>query len=573
MEETMRVPQLLRLIVSLVVIAMLAACGAAATPEAEPTSAPESAASPAAETEASPESEPAESPEAEPTAVTEPEPATGGSVSRALTSEPTGLDPGGSFGSGQNILLPYIFDTLVIFDFDNQVRPLLAESYEVAEDGLSVTFTLKEGIVFHDGTPLDAAAVAFTFNRLLDPEQKSPMAGSLANVAAVEAVDGVTVRFDFNTPDATFFATLTSPYAGIVSPTAVEAAGADFSQNPVGSGPFKLKEWDTGVAITLERNPDYAWAAPISMHSGAPYIDEAVFKVIPDAATQIAALQAGELDVVFINQPDDMERLAENENVTLLPVSLNSLAYVGFNTARAPVDDVLVRQALSHAIDKDAIVATALGGRGETAFAPMSKTLLGFDESLKELELGYDPERSAALLAEAGYTQNGDGQWEKDGEVLALTLLTFTRAPNEDVVTVLQSQFKSIGIDATIQQFDAPTAGKMAVDGEYDVLFWRYDWNAPTVLNTYLHSNRIGRTNRFFYSNPEVDALLDQANSAVEDAERAQIYLDAQRLIMQDAVWQPIYTPVDMLAVNARMQDVVIGSMGRVVLNDVTLAE
>jgi peptide/nickel transport system substrate-binding protein len=554
------------IITVLVLALLLAACGGA--PAAQP--APAAPAEPTVQQPAAP-AEPAPT-----VAQADPEPAVdapvvGGSVTRALTTEPTGLDPAGAQGSGQNVVLPYLFDTLVAQNAQNVIQPLLAESWEIGADAKSITFKLREGITFHDGTPLDAAAVVASFERLLDPERKSPMVASFRAVSAIEAVDDLNVRFDFEAPSALFFTALTSPYSSIVSPTAADELGEQFAQQPVGSGPFKLKSWEPGIALTLERNPDYAWAPPMVANPGAPYLDEVVFKVVPDAATQLTALRAGEVDIIFLNQPDHITRLRSDDSVALVPVSLNSLAYMGFNTVKPPFDNPLVRQALAHAIDKEAIVMAAVGGEGTPAFAPMATTLAGFDPALQSGELGYDPARSAELLAEAGLTQGADGVWSFEGQPLNLILLTFTRAPNQDIATVIQAQLKEVGVPVSIQQFDAPTAGRAAVAGEYDLLLWRYDWNDPDVLAVNLHSSRIGSTNRVSYSNPEVDALLSAAAAELDMAKRAELYVEAQRLIMADAPWQPLYTPLDMLAVNPRMQDIVISSMGRVLLNDVTL--
>ncbi|WP_129674744.1 ABC transporter substrate-binding protein [Candidatus Chloroploca sp. Khr17] len=561
-----------RVVLSLVVLLVLVACGSApvAAPTAAPTDAPvaEQPATTVPEATIAPTEVPTQEPQVQPTG-----PVRGGFVTRALTTEPTGLDPAGAQGSGQNVVLPYLFDTLVAADVTNTTQPLLAESWEVSEDALSIVFTLREGITFHDGTPLDAAAVVYSFERLRAPDSTSPMAASLQSVAAIEAVDARTVRFDFSEPSAVFFATITSPYASIVSPTAVEALGEGFAQQPVGSGPFKLKEWNQGIAITLERNEDYAWAPPMVTNEGAPYLDGAIFKVVPDASTQLTALQAGEVDLIFLNLPDQIARLRQDTTINLLPLTLNSLTYMGFNMVRAPFDDLLVRQAVAHAIDKDVIVQAAAGGEGTPAFAPMAVTLPGFDPSLQSGELAYDPEATATLLTEAGFVQESDGSWSKDGTPLALTLLTFTRAPNQDIATVIQAQLQDVGIPVEIQQLDAPAAGRQAVEGQYDLLLWRYDWNDPDVLNINLSSSRIGSTNRVAYSNPEVDALLDAASRELDPAARAQIYVEAQRLIMADAPWQPLYTPVDMLAVHGRVNNVVLSAMGRVLLNDATVEE
>jgi peptide/nickel transport system substrate-binding protein len=242
--------------------------------------------------------------------------------------------------------------------------------------------------------------------------------------------------------------------------------------------------------------------------------------------------------------------------------------YLGFNCQKPPFDDARIRQALSHAVNKIEIVQTALGGLGEEAFAPLASTLPGFDASLKEHELGFDPEKAKALLTEAGFTQGADGIWMRDGQPLAFTLLSSTRAPNEAIATVLQSQFKSIGVPVEIRQLEAAAAMEASTKGEYDLVLWRYDWNDADVLNVYLSSSRIGRTNRSFYSNPEVDALLTQAGQEMDSAERIQLYVEAQKLILADAPWQPLYTPVDVIAIRKAVQDVVIGPMGRALLND-----
>ncbi len=547
----------LRAFALLLLVLAIAGCGQTAqSPAAAPTEAPT-----AAPTEA-PAAAPTEAPAA---------PAVGGTVRRAITAEPTSLDPHATPGSGQNVILPYIFDTLIFRAMDNSYQPYLATSWEIAPDGKSVTFTLRDDVTFHDGTPLNAEAVVFTFNRF--KEAKTSAAEGLASMTGVEALDDDTVRFSFAEPSAVFFSTLATPYAGIVSPGAVEAAGDAFGQQPVGSGPFKFASWQQGTEIVLERNPDYHWSPSTISNPGAPYLDQVIFKVIPDASTQLAALQAGEVDLIFVNSPSQISKLQADPDVQLIETQLNSLIYLGFNCARAPLDQVTVRQALSHAVNKDEILQAALGGTGQVAFAPMAPTLPGFDPSLKQYELGYDPARASALLAEAGFTPGADGTLRKDGQPLTLTLLTFARAPNEDVATLLQSQFKAIGVNVDIQQFDTPTAAKAATEGQYDLLLWRYDRNDADVLNVNLHSSRIGSSNRFGYRNPQVDELLDQAARELDEVARARYYVEAQKLIMADAPWQPLYIPVDVLAISSKVHDFQLASMGRVLLNEAQLLQ
>lgn len=493
----------------------------------------------------------------------------GGSVTRALTSEPTSLDPQGIAGSGQNVIFPYLFDTLVYRDVDNSYQPFLAESWQIAPDGRSVTFKLRQDVKFTDGTPLNADAVVFTFERFKKVGAKSPIAAGVMSIDAIQAVDPFTVEFSFKQPSSTFFGTISMPYAGILSPAAVQSEGEAFAQKPVGTGPFMLSHWEPGVSITLDRNPNYHWAPKVVKNQAAPYIQQAIFKVIPDPAAQLAALQKGEVDVVFVNQPDQIERLRQDSNLNLIDATLNSLIYLGFNCKKAPFDQAEVRQALAHAVNKPELVKTVLNGTAEPAFAPLAPTLPGYDASLQQDELGFDLTQTNTLLSKAGFSRGPDGTWLRNGEPFKVTLLTSTRAPNGDLATLLQSQFKAAGISVEVKQLEAQAAMAAFSKGDYDLMLWRYDWNDADVLSIYLGSSQIGKTNRNFYSNPAVDELLEQAMHEMDTKARAEMYLEAQKVILSDAVWQPLYVPKDVIVARKTLKNVVMGPMGRMLLNDV----
>jgi peptide/nickel transport system substrate-binding protein len=488
-------------------------------------------------------------------------------VTRALTSEPTGLDPHGAAGSGQNVILPFLYDTLVYRDFDGY-KPYLASDWGISEDGRTVTFQLRDDVVFHDGTALNAEVVAFNIDRLRQAGPSSPASNGVAEIESVEVVDEFTVRFNFVEPSAILFSTLSTPYAAMVSPTAVEEFGEEFGQHPVGSGPFMMESWSAGQEVVLAANPNYKWPPEVIQNQGRPYIDRVVFRVIPDPVSQINAFENNEVDVLFVNNPGHLGRLRQNPDVELVENILNSLVYLGFNTSRPPFDDVKVRQALAHAVNKQEIVELALGGIGEPAFAPLAPTLPGHDPSLKDFELAYDPERSIQLLQEAGFEQNADGEWTRNGSLLELTVVTSTRAPNEAIATLIQSQMKEIGVRVNIQQLEAAAVMDVTSKGEYDAMIWRYDWNDADVLKVYLGSDRIGRTNRQFYSNSQVDELLTAAGRELDPQRRNEMYLEAQKLILSDAPWQPLYTPKDYTVIRSAVENVVVGPMGRMLMND-----
>ena len=495
----------------------------------------------------------------------------GGVLVRAMTSEPAQIDPQGAASSGLSLVLPYLFDTLVVRDVNNQLLPALAESWDVAPDGKTITMKLKPGVKFHDGAPLDAEAVKLTFERFKESGAKSPIYGGIQQIGGVEAVDALTVRFTFQEPAANFWSTISMPYAAIISPDSIRKVKEAGAGALVGSGPFTLGEWKAGQSITLARNADYAWGPALDQNRGAPYIDQMVYKVIPDATTQLAALQAGEVDAIFINQPEHQQTLKDNPAVRLEDAVLNSLIYLGFNTSKAPFDDVRVRQALSHAVNKTEIMNLALGGLGIEAFAPLPPSLPGFDPALKAAELGFDPARAAQRLEEAGFKKGADGIWQKNGRPLRATLLTSNRAPNDAIAALLQNQLKTIGVAVEIQQMDSKAVMQATTEGKFDLLLWRYDWNDPDALNIYLGSDRIGSTNRVAYKNPEVDKLLAQGARELDEAKRQGIYVQAQKQILQDAPWQPLYVPLDVLAISKRVDGAKVGYMGRLLVNDARL--
>lgn len=500
-------------------------------------------------------------------------PVDGGTLTRAMTSEPVTIDPHGAANSGLNLILPYIFDTLVTRQRDGKLVGLLAEDWQTSEDGKVLEFKLKSGVTFHDGTPLTADAVVFTFERFKEVGDKSPIISSIRQFETVEAVDELTVRFTFAQPTATFISALAMPHAGILSPSAVEAAGEEMGRKPVGTGPFKFADWQSGVSITLERNPDYQWGTPEAENRGPVKFERLVFKVVPDPSTQLSALQAGEVDVLFVNEPSHMAKFENDESVRMEMVDLDSLIYLGYNCAKAHFDDARVRRALNHTVNRAEIIETALGGLGEEAFTPLTPSMLGYDESLKAYGQEYDPAKTKALLIEAGFTQAADGTWERDGQKLAGKLLTSTRAPNEAIATVLQSQLQAVGVPVEIQQLDSAAVMAATSEGAFDLLLWRYEWNDPDALNMFLSTSRIRSTNRSFYSNPQADELFEQGLRELDEEKRKEIYIEAQKIILTDAPWQPLYIPVEAMIVRDRVQGLKVGALGRMLVNDVTIVE
>lgn len=494
-------------------------------------------------------------------------------LTMALSREPKTLDPQLASSSAETSLLALFFDTLVYRTLDNQYKPLLAKDWAFFDDGLSATFHLREGVVFHDGTPLNADAVVFTFQRFTKVGSKrSPLAGELQNIASIEKVDDLTVTFHFTSPSATFLNAISQPYAGILSPTAVEKAGEAFGQHPIGTGPFTLAEWNAGQSLVLTPFDKFAWPPADVANPGRPYLDKLVLKIIPDSTAQVNALKAGEVDIAYVTSADAISELENDPNITLLDIPSNGLYYLAFNLQKPPLDQLKVRQALSHAINKAEIVSIAFHDLAKPVFTLLPPNVPGASPELEAYELKYDPAKARQLLAEAGLTVDADGQVLWQGQPLRLKLITYSSPLNSAIATLLESQLRAIGVGLDVQQMEVAGATEAANKGQHDLLLWRYDWTDPDALAMWFSSDRIGAGNRAFYRNPEVDALLKQGKMELDQSKRIPLYIEAQKRILQDAVWQPLATPLSKVAVRASIQNLHVVSLGRLLFNDVTIA-
>jgi peptide/nickel transport system substrate-binding protein len=479
----------------------------------------------------------------------------GGTLVAALPAEPPTLDPQVASDASLAQAAPYLYDTLVYRELDGRYTPHLAEKWDATPDGRELTFTLRQGIRFHDDTPLDGAAVAKSFERLLRVGSRSPILADVKRATRIEPVGERGIRFVFADPSATFLNALSQPYAGIVSPTAAERAGDAFGRAPVGSGPFTFKDWRAGSESTLAKNAAYAWAPAAAKNKRAPYLDALRLRFLPDSATQVAALKAGEVDVIYLADGAAVRQLKDDARVELTSSNIQGLIYLGFNMRRAPVDQLPVRQAIAHAIDKKALADAALDGMAQPVAAPLPPSIFGSRAEVDRLERKYDPQAARSLLA--GKT------------VGPLTLLTSTSAANSAMATLIQAQLKAVGVEVRIQQLDTAAVTAATPKGEFDLLLWRYDWKDPDALSLFLMSDKIGAGNRVFYSNPRVDALVTQGQSVMDQEKRARLYVEAQQLIMNDLPWQPLVAPVGMAALRKdRVGGVRIELQGKLLLND-----
>ena len=457
-----------------------------------------------------------------------------GTLVVGLVAEPVNLDPAQVTDLNSNRVGRRIVETLVTFpDESTQVVPGLAESWAISKDGLKYTFKLRKGVGFHDGTPLNAEAVKFSIERQIIPEHpfnklgKYPFANYFfGNVKAVEAVDPQTVEFILKEPRASFLAVLTAGAASIVSPTAVRKLGVDYPLTPVGTGPFKFVAWDRGQRVVLEKNAGY-WKHPVK-------IDRVIYRPIVEGQARLTELLTGALDLIVDTPPDFVPQLESNPKVMVLKQVGVHVWYLGINNQKKPFDDKRVRQALNYAvINKEALVRDVLKGTGSFSRGPVLPNTWGADAALKAYP--YDPERAKKLLAEAGYPSGfSTTLWvPESGSGMQLPVA---------MSTVIQSNLKAVGVNVALQtmEWGAYLAKLRTKEQDLFALSWMAGNEDPDlVMYPLLHSSQWtpNGPNRALYKNEKYDELLHQARLTTDQKKRAELYREAQRILVDDAPW------------------------------------
>lgn len=449
-------------------------------------------------------------------------------------AEPKSLDPAAVTAVNDFRILMNVYDGLVRYkDGTLEVEPALAESWTISDDGTVYTFNLRDGVTFHDGTPFNAEAVKYNFDRMLDenhPQHDTgpfPLAFFFSAVEEVEVVDDLTVKFQLNAPYAPFLSNLAYPTGLIVSPTAVQENGADYGRSPVGTGPFKFAEWESNAKVVVVRNDDY-W-------EDAAKLEAVVFRPITDANTRVAELMAGGIDLMVEVPPDSLTQLSGDANFSVYEQAGPHLWFLILNLKEGPFKDKKVRQAINYAIDKKALVENVLQGTAEVAAGPTPPAFAwAYNEQLQPYP--HDVERAKQLIKEAGaegaevtfyVTEGGSGMLDP-----------------VPMGAAIQADLAQIGLTVAIETYEWNTfLGKVnpGLEGKADMAEMAWMTNDPDTL-PYLALRTDawpdkGGFNSGYYSNPEVDKLLEAARSSTDQAERAKLYREMQEIVYDDAPW------------------------------------
>jgi peptide/nickel transport system substrate-binding protein len=446
--------------------------------------------------------------------------------------------------------------------------PMLAESWESSEDGLTWTVTLKPDLLFQDGTPCDADAVKWSFDRFLDADHPfyDPPYNLLSyylggpdldyGIASVEVTDPTTLVFTLKQPSALFETYMTAGYAAVVSPTALEEAGLDaFGQKPVSTGPYMVSEWEKGVRIVMDRFDGY-YGEP------AP-IDQIIIRPIVENAARVAALQQGEVDFITAMGPEFIPLIEQDPNLQLLQAPGFHIWWIALNVHEEPLANVQVRQALNYAVNKQLIVDTILQGAATLSNGPIIAHSWGNDPAVEPYP--YDPEMARSLLAEAGYADGFTTRFwvpESGSGMIAPT----------EIAQVVQADLAAVGVTAEIvtQEWTSYVAdwqnnGLDAGTG-YGMAEMSWNFSSPDPgewldvnLKTDAHPPG-GGFNGSFYSNSEVDELLTQASESSNLEERTELYKQVQAVLREDCPWLFMFSANNVAAATARLKGIELNS-------------
>lgn len=466
----------------------------------------------------------------------------GSQIVIGLQAEPATLDTAQLTDYNSSRTASQMYEGLVRFkDASTEVEPGLAESWDISSDGLVYTFHMRPGVTFHDGTPVDAAAAKFSFERQIDPNHPYHDTGdfayanfTLGMIKTIDVVDPMTLKITLKATFAPFLANMAMGAARLVSPAAVKKYGRDFSQHPVGAGPYEFVAWKRGVEVDLQANPNY-WR-------GAPKVQKLIFRPIVEDQARLAALESGEIDLAVNLPPDDLARLRKNPKFTFAEQPGMHTWYVVFNVKKKPFDDPRVRQAIAYAIDRKAIVEAVLSNTGILADNFLPPVIWSYTKDIPTY--AYDPAKAKQLLAEAGYP---------DGFSVDFWIPQSGSGMQQPVAmgTVIQDYLSRVGIKVNLQQFEWGTYLKQVIQPVENAdslppmfeMSWIGDNGDPdNFLYILLSGDQFppGGFNLGYYSNPKVDELLRKARTTLSQADRTPMYEEAQKLLMADMPVVPI---------------------------------
>ncbi len=484
-------------------------------------------------------------------------PATGDAIVEGTIGDASNLIPMLAGDSASHDVAGLIFDGLVTYDKNlSGLEPRLARSWDVSEDGLHISFHLRDDVRWQDGEPFTARDVEFGFRTITDPKTLTAYAEDFLQVERFEVVDDYTIRLTYRKP----FAPALASWGNLVVLPRHLLEGrdintaTDFARHPIGLGPYRFESWEPQKSITLVANDDY--------YRGRPYIDKVVYRVIPDRQTQFLELKSGGLDMMGLTplqftrqtQSADFER-----NFRKYKYLTHSYTYLGYNLRNPLFADRRVRRALTHAINKQEIVDAVLLGLGQPAKGPYKPGTIWENTNIEDLR--YDPDRARRLLAEAGWRdEDGDGVLERDGRPFSFEILTNQgNELREKTATIIQRRFREVGVEADVRVIEWSAFINNFIDKrKFDAVVLGWSLNPDPDQYDIWHSSKTKEKEFNFvsFSNPAVDELLEQGRRTFDQAERKRIYDRFQELLVEEQPYTFLYVAAALPVVHARFHGI-----------------
>jgi len=554
------------LIATLAIISfLLGACGQA-TPAAE-TQAP-------ANTQAAPVA--TEAPTAAPVPTDTPDPS-GGVLTLGMGSEPETLDPGDAVYVQEQFVLISLFDSLLSEAPDASLHPGLAISWQPNTDYTEFSFKLRQDVKFHDGTPFTGKAVKASFDHIISQDVLESGGKTLLvdhKYSETVVTDDYNITVKFTAPYPTFLRDAARQWLSISSPAALEKYGKDYGRNPVGTGPFKFVKWDALSQIVLERNPDYNWGPEFAAHQGPTYLDQVVFRILPEAATRLTALQTGELLIASEPPALDAIELSNSGQAVVKTFAQPGIpAIMMVNTEKEPTNDLNVRKAMILAINQDELVKTAFKELGIPSYSVLSPTTWSFDEKSANL-YRFNLDEAGRLLDESGWKDsNGDGIREKNGQNLTLDYITspiWEEAFNE----LLSGYLQKAGFEVKMRAMDDAGIASEAAAGKYSFLYMYWTRADPSPLRILFHSSNINGGSAYTrFANADLDKALADGDTQTDENVRKQDYVTAQKIIMENALVLPLFTVNTVYLMSPKVQNFSFDLEGYPWIYDISLTK
>ncbi len=467
--------------------------------------------------------------------------------------EPKRLIPMLASDSASGTISGFIFNGLLKYDKDTRLTGDLAESWEVSKDGLTITFHLRRGVKWQDGAPFTSADVMFTLKKLRDPSVATPYSGDYLMVKSAEAPDNYTFIVHYEKP---FAPALSSWTMGIIPKHLLEGVDLNttkFNRHPVGTGPYRLLSWVTGQKLVLGANPNY--------FEGEPGICRIIYRIIPDPTTMFLELQSGGIDTMGLTP----FQYARQTNTPAIKRNFRKFrhpsfgyTYLGYNLSLPMFQSRKVRQALTMAIDREAIVRIVLLGLGQPSTGPFPPSSWARDPSIPPYP--YDPQKAKRFLAEEGWRDtNGDGILEKNGKPFEFTIITNQgNNQREAAAEIIQENLRRVGIRVKIRvlEWQAMLHAIMERNFQAIILGWSLGFEPDPYDIWHSSKTKPGEFNFVGYKNPEADRLMEEARRIFDVKKRAELYHRFQRIIWEDEPYTFLYVPDSLSVLHRRFKNV-----------------